>query len=469
MAIDPKKHEMPSQDPLVRAHNFDEVALGYSEETALAEAARCLNCKNQPCVSGCPVNVHIPEFIAKVKEGDFEGAYQIISETSTLPAVCGRVCPQETQCEQKCTLGVKFEPVGIGRLERYVADWHNRQEAVKAEPPVSNGHKVAIVGSGPSGLTCAGDLARKGYKVTIYEALHTAGGVLVYGIPEFRLPKAIVAREVQGLKDLGVDIETNVIIGKTLTIDELFEMGFEAVFIGSGAGLPSFMNIPGESLRGVYSANEYLTRSNLMKAYRDNPDTPIMKGGKVAVVGGGNVAMDAARTALRLGADKVYIVYRRSMDELPARKEEVEQAQEEGIEFHLLCNPVEVLGYNNPDDARDPRNGSVTGIRAIRMELGEPDASGRRRPVPIEGSEFELDVDTVIIAIGTSPNPLIKDTTEGLEVNRRGGIVVDEAGLTSREAVYAGGDAVTGAATVISAMGAGKLAAASIDEYLSAK
>ena len=469
MAIDPKKHEMPSQDPLVRAHNFDEVALGYSEETALAEAARCLNCKNQPCVSGCPVNVHIPEFIAKVKEGDFEGAYQIISETSTLPAVCGRVCPQETQCEQKCTLGVKFEPVGIGRLERYVADWHNRQEAVKAEPPVSNGHKVAIVGSGPSGLTCAGDLARKGYKVTIYEALHTAGGVLVYGIPEFRLPKAIVAREVQGLKDLGVDIETNVIIGKTLTIDELFEMGFEAVFIGSGAGLPSFMNIPGESLRGVYSANEYLTRSNLMKAYRDNPDTPIMKGGKVAVVGGGNVAMDAARTALRLGADKVYIVYRRSMDELPARKEEVEHAQEEGIEFHLLCNPVEVLGYNNPDDARDPRNGSVTSIRAIRMELGEPDASGRRRPVPIEGSEFELDVDTVIIAIGTSPNPLIKDTTEGLEVNRRGGIVVDEAGLTSREAVYAGGDAVTGAATVISAMGAGKLAAASIDKQLSGK
>ena len=469
MAIDPKKHEMPSQDPLVRAHNFDEVALGYSEETALAEAARCLNCKNQPCVSGCPVNVHIPEFIAKVKEGDFEGAYQIISETSTLPAVCGRVCPQETQCEQKCTLGVKFEPVGIGRLERYVADWHNRQEAVKAEPPVSNGHKVAIVGSGPSGLTCAGDLARKGYKVTIYEALHTAGGVLVYGIPEFRLPKAIVAREVQGLKDLGVDIETNVIIGKPLTIDELFEMGFEAVFIGSGAGLPSFMNIPGESLRGVYSANEYLTRSNLMKAYRDNPNTPIMKGGKVAVVGGGNVAMDAARTALRLGADKVYIVYRRSMDELPARKEEVEHAQEEGIEFHLLCNPVEVLGYNNPDDARDPRNGSVTGIRAIRMELGEPDASGRRRPVPIEGSEFELDVDTVIIAIGTSPNPLIKDTTEGLEVNRRGGIVVDEAGLTSREAVYAGGDAVTGAATVISAMGAGKLAAASIDKQLSGK
>ncbi|MBR0468695.1 MAG: NADPH-dependent glutamate synthase [Mogibacterium sp.] len=469
MAIDPKKHEMPAQDPLVRAHNFNEVALGYSEETALAEAMRCLNCKNQPCVSGCPVNVHIPEFIAKVKEGDFEAAYQIISETSTLPAVCGRVCPQETQCEEKCTLGIKFEPVGIGRLERFVADWHNRQESVKANPPEPNGHKVAIVGSGPSGLTCAGDLARKGYKVTVYEALHTAGGVLVYGIPEFRLPKAIVAREVEGLKDLGVDIETNVIIGKTLTVDELFEMGYEAVFIGSGAGLPSFMRIPGESLRGVYSANEYLTRSNLMKAFRDNPTTPIMKGGKVAVVGGGNVAMDAARTALRLGAEKVYIVYRRSMDELPARKEEVEHAQEEGIEFHLLCNPVEVLGYENPDDARDPRNGSVTGIRAIRMELGEPDASGRRRPVPIEGSEFELAVDTVIIAIGTSPNPLIKDTTEGLEVNRRGGIVVDEAGLTSREAVFAGGDAVTGAATVISAMGAGKLAAASIDKLLSAK
>jgi len=469
MAIDPKKHEMPAQDPLVRAHNFNEVALGYSEETALAEAMRCLNCKNQPCVSGCPVNVHIPEFIAKVKEGDFEAAYQIISETSTLPAVCGRVCPQETQCEEKCTLGIKFEPVGIGRLERFVADWHNRQESVKANPPEPNGHKVAIVGSGPSGLTCAGDLARKGYKVTVYEALHTAGGVLVYGIPEFRLPKAIVAREVEGLKDLGVDIETNVIIGKTLTVDELFEMGYEAVFIGSGAGLPSFMRIPGESLRGVYSANEYLTRSNLMKAFRDDPTTPIMKGGKVAVVGGGNVAMDAARTALRLGAEKVYIVYRRSMDELPARKEEVEHAQEEGIEFHLLCNPVEVLGYENPDDARDPRNGSVTGIRAIRMELGEPDASGRRRPVPIEGSEFELAVDTVIIAIGTSPNPLIKDTTEGLEVNRRGGIVVDEAGLTSREAVFAGGDAVTGAATVISAMGAGKLAAASIDKLLSAK
>lgn len=470
MAIDPKKHEMPSQDPMVRAHNFNEVALGYEEATALAEAARCLSCKNQPCVAGCPVNVHIPEFIAKIKEGDFEAAYQIIAATSSLPAVCGRVCPQETQCEELCTLGKKFEPVGIGRLERFVADWHNDQEALKANPPEPNGHRVAIVGSGPAGLTCAGDLARKGYKVTIYEALHTPGGVLVYGIPEFRLPKAIVAREVEGLKDLGVDVETNVIIGRTLTIDELFEMGYEAVFVGSGAGLPSFMHIPGESLRGVYSANEYLTRSNLMKAFRDDdPDTPIMKGGKVAVVGGGNVAMDAARTALRLGAEHVYIVYRRSMEELPARAEEVEHAKEEGIDFRLLNNPVEVLGYQNPDDKRDPKNGSVRAIRCIKMELGEPDASGRRRPVPVEGSEFELDVDTVVIAIGTSPNPLIKKTTKGLEVNRKGGIVIDEGGLTSREAVYAGGDAVTGAATVISAMGAGKVAAASIDEYLSAK
>ncbi|MBR2674696.1 MAG: NADPH-dependent glutamate synthase [Mogibacterium sp.] len=469
MAINPKKHEMPAQDPKVRAHNFEEVALGYEEAVALAEAERCLNCKNQPCVSGCPVNVHIPEFIMKVKEGDFEGAYQIISETSSLPAVCGRVCPQETQCEEVCSLGIKFEPVGIGRLERFVADWHNEQEALKANPPKSNGHKVAIVGSGPAGLTCAGDLAKKGYAVTVYEALHTAGGVLVYGIPEFRLPKAIVAREVQGLKDLGVEVVTNAVIGRTLTIDELFDMGFEAVFVGSGAGLPSFMNIPGESLTGVYSANEYLTRSNLMKAYEDNPNTPIMKGGKVAVVGGGNVAMDAARTALRLGAEKVYVVYRRSMEELPARAEEVEHAQEEGIEFNLLCNPVEILGYENPDDPRDPKNGTVRAIRCIKMELGEADESGRRRPVAIEGSEFDLDVDAVIMSIGTSPNPLIKDTTEGLEVNRRGGIIVDEGGLTSRNAVYAGGDAVTGAATVISAMGAGKVAAASIDEYLSAK
>ena len=466
MAIEPKKHEMPSQEPQVRAHNFNEVALGYTQEIALAEAQRCLNCKNRPCVQGCPVNIAIPDFIAKMKTGDFEGAYQVISQSSALPAVCGRVCPQESQCESKCTLGIKFEPVGIGRLERFVADWHNAHATEAPVKPASNGHKVAIVGAGPSGLTCAGDLARKGYQVSIFEALHTAGGVLVYGIPEFRLPKAIVAKEVEGLKALGVDVETNVVIGKTLTIDELFEDGFEAVFVGSGAGLPNFMNIPGEAYKGVYSANEFLTRSNLMKAYKDDPVTPIMKGGKVAVVGGGNVAMDAARTALRLGAEHVYIVYRRSMEELPARKEEVEHAIEEGIDFHLLQNPVEVLGYNNPDDPRDPKNGFVTGLRCIKMELGEPDAKGRRRPVPIPGSEFELHVDTVIIAIGTSPNPLIKSTTKGLEVNSHGGIIVNEAGLTSREGVYAGGDAVTGAATVISAMGAGKVAAKGIDEYL---
>ncbi len=469
MAIIPNKNPMPSQAPEVRAHNFKEVALGYDEQTAINEANRCLNCKNQPCVSGCPVNIHIPEFIAQVKEGNFEEAYNIISKTSSLPAVCGRVCPQESQCESKCTVGIRFEPVGIGRLERFVADYHNEHSTVKPEVPASNGHKVAIVGSGPSGLTCAGDLAKKGYKVTIYEALHTAGGVLVYGIPEFRLPKAIVAKEVDTLKALGVDVETNVVIGKTLTIDELFEDGFEAVFVGSGAGLPRFMNIPGEAYKGVYSANEFLTRSNLMKAYRDDPVTPIMKGGKVAVVGGGNVAMDAARTALRLGAEKVYIVYRRSMEELPARKEEVEHAKEEGIDFRLLNNPVEILGYNNPDDPRDPRSGFVTGMKCIRMELGEPDASGRRRPVEVPGSEFVLDVDTVIMSIGTSPNPLIKNTTKGLDVNSHGGIIVNEDGLTSREAVYAGGDAVTGAATVISAMGAGKLAAKSIDEYLSKK
>ena len=468
MAINPNKHEMPTQDPAVRAHNFSEVALGYDKETAMAEASRCLSCKNRPCVSGCPVNIHIPEFLAQAKEGNFEEAYQIISETSSLPAVCGRVCPQESQCESKCTLGIKFQPVGIGRVERFVADWHNANSTAPAAKPASNGHKVAVVGSGPSGLTCAGDLARKGYQVTVYEALHKAGGVLVYGIPEFRLPKAIVAREVETLKQLGVDIETNIVIGKTLTIGELFDMGFEAVFVGSGAGLPNFMNIPGESLKGVYSANEFLTRSNLMKAYLDDPSTPIMKGGKVAVVGGGNVAMDAARTALRLGAEKVYIVYRRSMTELPARKEEVEHAQEEGIEFLLLHNPTEILGYQNPDNPRDERNGFVTGMKCIKMELGEPDEKGRRRPVPIEGSEFTIDVDTVIMAIGTSPNPLIKNTTAGLEVNKRGGIIVNEDGLTSREKVYAGGDAVTGAATVISAMGAGKVAAKAIDEYLSA-
>lgn len=467
MPVSQKKHEMPTQSPEIRAKNFKEVALGYSEETAVAEAQRCLNCKNRPCVSGCPVNVHIPSFISKIKEGDFEGAYREISLSSTLPAVCGRVCPQETQCESKCTLGIKFESVGIGRLERFVADWHNENQTAAPDAPQSNGHRVAIVGSGPSGLTCAGDLAKKGYKVTIFEALHTAGGVLVYGIPEFRLPKSIVAKEVDTLKALGVDIETNVVIGKTLTVDELFDMGYEAVFIGSGAGLPNFMGIPGESLKGVYSANEFLTRSNLMKAYKDDPVTPIMKGGKVAIIGGGNVAMDAARTALRLGADKVYVVYRRSMEELPARKEEVEHAMEEGIDFRLLNNPVEILGYNNPDNPRDEKNGFVTGMKCIKMELGEPDARGRRRPIPIEGSEFILDVDTVVVSIGTSPNPLIKSTTKGLEVNERGGIIINEDGLTTRDCVYAGGDAVTGAATVISAMGAGKHAAKAIDEYLS--
>ncbi|NMD44656.1 MAG: NADPH-dependent glutamate synthase [Clostridiales bacterium] len=469
MAIIPKKHEMPSQEPSVRARNFKEVALGYTEETAVAEANRCLNCKNAPCVAGCPVNIQIPEFISKIKERDYEGAYQIITQSSSLPAVCGRVCPQETQCEQLCTLAKKFESVGIGRLERFVADWHNEHSKEKAKAPPSNGHRVAIIGSGPSGLTCAGDLAKKGYNVTIFEALHKAGGVLIYGIPEFRLPESILEKEVDILKDLGVDIETNVIIGRTLTIDELFEMGYEAVFIGSGAGLPSFLNIPGESYTGVYSANEYLTRSNLMRAYEEDSITPISKGGKVAVVGGGNVAMDAARTALRLGAENVYIVYRRSMEELPARKEEVEHAEEEGIEFRLLCNPVEIVGYKNPDDPRDPKNGSVCGIRCVKMELGEADASGRRRPVEIPGSEFTLDVNTVVVAIGTSPNPLIKSTTEGLEVNKRGGIIIDESGLTSRENIYAGGDAVTGAATVISAMGAGKVAAEAIDKALSAK
>ncbi len=467
MAINPKKGEMPTQSPAVRAHNFDEVALGYTVEMAAAEAARCLNCKNKPCVGGCPVNVNIPDFISLIKAGDYEGAYQEIAKTSSLPAVCGRVCPQENQCEKHCTLGIKWEPVGIGRLERFVADWHNEHADASPTPPAPNGHRVAIVGSGPAGLTCAGDLAKKGYAVTVYEALHTAGGVLVYGIPEFRLPKAIVRQEVDTLRALGVDVQTNVVIGKTLTVDELFDDGFEAVFIGSGAGLPNFMGIDGESLKGVYSANEFLTRSNLMKAYTDAPTTPIMRGGRVAVVGGGNVAMDAARTALRLGADAVTIVYRRSMEELPARREEVEHAIEEGIEFKLLQNPVEILGYHNPDDPRDPKNGFVTGMRCIEMRLGDPDERGRRRPEPIAGSEWMLDVDTVIMAIGTSPNPLIKNTTDGLTVNPRGGIIVDEQGLTSRTAVYAGGDAVTGAATVISAMGAGKTAARAIDEYLS--
>ena len=457
-----KKNEMPSQDPNVRNQNFLEVALGYTEEQALDEAARCLNCKNRPCVGGCPVNVNIPDFIKKITERDYEGAYQVINATSSLPAVCGRVCPQESQCEKYCVRGIKGEPVGIGRLERFVADWHNANCTEAAVKPESNGHKVAVIGSGPAGLTVAGDLAKKGYEVTVFEALHLAGGVLVYGIPEFRLPKAIVQKEVDGLKALGVKVETNMVIGRTVSIDELMEeYGFEAVFIGSGAGLPMFMNIPGENLNGVYSANEFLTRINLMKAYRDGSDTPIMplKGKTVAVVGGGNVAMDAARCSKRLGAE-VYVVYRRGMEELPARHEEVEHAIEEGIIFKTLNNPISITGNEN---------GEVCGMTCVEMELGEADASGRRRPVVKEGSEFELPVDAVIMSLGTSPNPLIKDTTKGLEINKKGGIIVNEAGLTSREAVYAGGDAVTGAATVILAMGAGKLAAKSIDEYLSNK
>ena len=463
-----KSHPMPVQDPAVRAKNFKEVALGYPEEIAVAEAQRCLHCKNRPCVTGCPVGVRIPDFIAKIKECDFEGAYEVISESSSLPAVCGRVCPQENQCEKHCTLGLRSDPVGIGRLERFVADRHNERPKVIRKIR-QNGHRVAVVGSGPAGLTCAGELAKNGYSVTVFEALHVAGGVLVYGIPEFRLPKEIVAKEVETLRGLGVEIQTNIVVGKTLTVDELFESGFEAIFIGSGAGLPNFMGIEGEALNGVYSANEYLTRSNLMQAYEKNSDTPIVRGGKVAVIGGGNVAMDAARTALRLGAEKVYVVYRRSMEELPARREEVEHAQAEGVEFKLLCNPVEIVGYRNESDLKDPKNGFVTAIKCIRMELGEADEKGRRSPVPVAGSEFVLEVDTVIIAIGTSPNPLIKNSTEGLLVNSRGGIVINEDGLTSRNAVYAGGDAVTGASTVISAMGAGKNAAKAIEEFLSKK
>ncbi|MGN0965839.1 MAG: NADPH-dependent glutamate synthase [Dysosmobacter sp.] len=453
-----KKNPMPSQEPDVRNKNFDEVTLGYTQEQALDEAQRCLHCKNHPCMQGCPVMVHIPEFIKEVAAGNFEEAYQIISQTSALPAVCGRVCPQENQCEKYCVRGVKGEPVGIGRLERFVADWHNAHCTEAPAKPASNGHRVAVVGSGPAGLTCAGDLARKGYDVTVFEALHLAGGVLVYGIPEFRLPKSIVQKEVDGLKALGVTIATDTVIGRTITIDELMEeQGFEAVFIGSGAGLPMFMNIPGVNYKGVLSANEFLTRINLMKAYRPDSDTPIVHPKKVAVVGGGNVAMDAARCAKRLGAE-VYIVYRRGMEELPARKEEVEHAEEEGIIFKTLNNPVEILADENDN---------VTKIRCIKMELGEPDASGRRRPVEIPGSEFELDVDCVIMALGTSPNPLIKSTTKGLEINKKGGIVVNEDGLTSKDNVYAGGDAVTGAATVILAMGAGKTAAKAIDEALS--
>ena len=453
------KVPMPEQDPNVRNKNFLEVAMGYTEEMAMEEASRCLNCKNKPCVSGCPVNVRIPEFVAKVAEGKFEEAYEIITSTNSLPAISGRVCPQENQCEGKCVRGIKGESVSIGRLERFCADYHMKHSDAKAVKPQSNGKKVAVVGAGPSGLTCAGDLAKKGYEVTVFEAFHTAGGVLVYGIPEFRLPKAIVKKEVENLQDLGVEVKTNMVIGRVLSVDELFEMGCKAIFIGSGAGLPSFMGIEGEDLIGVYSANEYLTRTNLMKAYLDDYDTPIIKSKSVAVVGGGNVAMDAARCAKRLGAENVYIVYRRGMEEMPARKEEVHHAMEEGIIFKNLNNPVKILG---------DENGRVRAMECIEMELGEPDASGRRKPIAKEGSNFELPVDTVIMSIGTSPNPLIRSTTPGLDTNKRGCLVVNEDTMqTTREGVYAGGDAVTGAATVILAMGAGKQAAQSIDEYLS--
>ncbi len=453
--MSPKKNEMPSQAPEVRARNFDEVALGYTEEQAIDEAKRCLNCRNMPCVSGCPVRIHIPAFIAKVAEGDFEGAYRVISEASSLPAVCGRVCPQETQCESKCVRGIKGESVGIGRLERFVADYHMKHSEEKVAEPKKNGHRVAVIGSGPASLACAGDLAKRGFDDTVFEALHTPGGVLVYGIPEFRLPKEIVRREIDGLRELGVDIECNMVIGKILSIDELEERGYEAVFIGTGAGLPKFMNIPGEKSPGVLSANEFLTRVNLMKAYREDSDTPIRRSSRVAVVGGGNVAMDAARCALHLGAKEVSIVYRRSEAELPARREEVEHAKEEGIVFRFLTNPTEILAGED---------GTVGALKCVEMELGEADASGRRRPVTKEGSDFVIKADTVIMALGTSPNPLIKSTTEGLETQKWGGIVADEHGLTSRENVYAGGDAVTGAATVILAMGAGKAAAQAIAE-----
>ncbi|MBQ7368959.1 MAG: NADPH-dependent glutamate synthase [Clostridia bacterium] len=468
--MNPLKNPMPAQDPLVRNGNFEEVALGYTAEQAIDEAKRCINCKNRPCVAACPVNIAIPEFIAKVAEGEFEAAYQIIAQDSALPAVCGRVCPQETQCEGKCTRGIKAgcESVAIGRLERFVADWHNANCKVQPVPAPSNGHKVAIVGSGPAGLTCAGDLAKMGYEVTVFEALHVAGGVLVYGIPEFRLPKAIVQKEVDNLKALGVKIETNMVIGRVITIEELKEeYGFEAVFIGSGAGLPKFMGIAGESLKGVYSANEFLTRSNLMKAYRAGSHTPIQRGKCVAVVGGGNVAMDAARTAKRLGAE-VHIIYRRGEEELPARREEIEHAKEEGIIFDLLTNPTKILSTPTTDP-RDPSYGWVNGIECIRMELGEPDESGRRSPKAVEGSEFVIPVDSVIMSLGTSPNPLLKATTPGLETLRRGEIAVDEVGKTSIEGVYCGGDAATGAATVIKAMGAGKVAAKAIDEYIQNK
>ena len=457
-----EKIKMPEQAPDIRNKNFEEVSLGYTAEMAIEEATRCLNCKHKPCIAGCPVNVQIPEFIQEVAKGDFLEAYKVITSTNALPAVCGRVCPQESQCEAKCVRGIKGEAVAIGRLERFVADWYMEHVSVKAVKPVSNGKKVAVVGSGPSSLACAGDLAKKGYDVTMYEAFHKAGGVLVYGIPEFRLPKGIVQKEIDNLADLGVKIMTNMVIGKVLSVDELIEdMGFEAVFIGTGAGLPSFMNIPGEALVGVYSANEYLTRINLMKAYLKDYDTPVRNSKAVAVVGGGNVAMDAARCAKRMGAEHVYIVYRRSEAEMPARLEEVHHAKEEGIAFHLLRNPVQIL-----DDGK----GQVCGIECLKMELGEPDASGRRSPVPIEGSNYIIDVDTVVMSIGTSPNPLIRSTTKGLDANRRGCLVVnEETNQTTRDGVYAGGDAVTGAATVILAMGAGKKAAEAIDEYLAKK
>lgn len=455
-----KKVEMPVQDPMQRRSNFSEVALGYTKEQAMEEAERCLHCPTKPCVSGCPVSVNIPDFIQAVKEGDFEKAYHIIRETSSLPAVCGRVCPQETQCEHQCVRGKKGESVAIGRLERFVADWYRENVTDQAEKPQSNGHKVAVVGAGPAGLTCAGDLAKKGYQVSVFEALHIAGGVLMYGIPEFRLPKAIVTHEIDGLRQMGVDIQTNVVIGRSESVDDLFEQGYEAVFVGSGAGLPNFMGMPGENLKGVYSANEFLTRCNLMKAYQDGVDTPIQHAKRAVIVGGGNVAMDAARCAKRLGVEEVTIVYRRSMEELPARKEEVEHAMEEGIEFCLLTNPVRVLGNEE---------GWVNGIECVQMELGEPDASGRRRPVEIKGSNFVKDIDCMIMAIGTSPNPLIRSTTEGLQTNRKGCLITDENGLTTREGIYAGGDAVTGAATVILAMGAGKVGATAIDEYIQNK
>ena len=455
------KVPVSEQDPKVRATNFEEVCLGYNKEEAMEEASRCLNCKNAQCIKGCPVSIQIPDFIAAVKDGDIEKAYEVISESSALPAVCGRVCPQESQCEGKCIRGIKGEAVSIGKLERFTADWA-RENGIKPQgASEKNGHKVAVIGSGPAGLTCAGDLAKLGYDVTIFEALHEAGGVLVYGIPEFRLPKSkVVAAEVENVKSLGVKIETNIIIGRSVTIDELMEKeGFEAVFIGSGAGLPRFMGIPGEQAKGVFSANEFLTRNNLMKAFKEGYDTPIARGKKVVVVGGGNVAMDAARTALRLGAE-VHIVYRRSEAELPARVEEVHHAKEEGVIFDLLQNPTEILV---------DENGCVKGVRVIKMELGEPDESGRRRPVEIPGSEYEIEADTVIMSLGTSPNPLISSTTRGLDVNKRGCIICEDDGATSKEAVYAGGDAVTGAATVILAMGAGKAAAKGIHEYFQNK